>query len=422
MPAKIKNFLLAATFFIFSVPAVYAQGGNSPYSILGVGDLMPKGNIVNQGMGGTGVSTPMPGYSNIANPANLSNNNITFFDFGFFGEYRSISDDDALQRDFGGNIMFAALGFPITRKWTSAVGLRPYTVVNSEITFTEKLPQTPTFVRYSYVYDGGITQAYWSNGIELFKGFSTGLEIAYNFGAINRSSRAQLEDGSATTIETFLERTSVSDFVFTPGINYFGNISENFYLSFGATYQFAADLNARSFQSLRRTDLANEVIAEDTLQNNIEGTVSLPSVATIGFSMGKQFKYTIAGELSLQSWSDYTGFNGEQPLADAMTMRFGGDFTPDITSVSSYFNRITYRAGVFYQQLPYQLAGNQIEEAGITAGFSLPVGRGLSSMNLAVVYGVRGYNVDDLISEEYIKFSFGITVNDRLWFVRRRIN
>jgi len=160
----------------------------------------------------------------------------------------------------------------------------------------------------------------------------------------------------------------------------------------------------------------------DTITNNESGYITMPSEVSFGISIEKQYTYVIGIDISKQSWSDYRDFDGDGGLDNTYSYRLGAEWVPDITSVSSYFKRVAYRAGVSYQQLPFTVDGEQVEKLTASVGFSLPVNRGFSSLNFAFIYGTaQAGNSSQDVSEEFIQFKVGLTVNDR-WFVRRRIN
>ncbi len=420
---QVKLNLLLTFFCTLSAPMVLAQGGNSPFSVLGVGEVINPGNIRNDGMGGMGISAPHPLYGNVINPANLAYNTYTYFDVGAISEYKTVNEGELQQKDFGGNLDYISFGFPLNRNWVTGAGLRPYSLVNFETNTTEKLPDAPTFVEYSYVYEGGINQVYWANAFRLFKGFTAGLEIIYNFGSLSTSSFSNLTGASSSSNIEFLKRTVVSDFSFKPGINYSGKISEKMILNFGATYAFGADYNVKQHEEIIRNYFTSQELKQrDTLLNNVDGSITMPAELGIGLSIENKYKYLIGIDFIRQSWSNYEDFNGTTGLSNTYTYRFGAEWVPDITSVSSYLKRVAYRGGLSYEQIPFTLDGQQIEKLSASIGFSFPVNRGFSNLNFAAIYGVTqaGDNTEN-ISEEFVQFKLGLTVNDR-WFVRRRIN
>ena len=118
-------------------------------------------------------------------------------------------------------------------------------------------------------------------------------------------------------------------------------------------------------------------------------------------------------DLELQTWSDYRDFDGrDEDLNDSFKASLGGEITPDITSVTSYLKRVTYRLGFNLERTPFSFNNEQITEIGINFGTSLPVSR-FSRLNWAIQLGRRG--TGNTIKEEYLKIYFGITFNDFAW-------
>jgi hypothetical protein len=102
-----------------------------------------------------------------------------------------------------------------------------------------------------------------------------------------------------------------------------------------------------------------------------------------------------------------------------MGIALGGSLTPDITS-TSYFNRVVYRAGVYYNQTSLELRGNQLNEYGVSLGVGLPLRKSLqSAVNIAFEFGQRGTTTDNLIKEQYARIVLGLTFNE-VWFQKRK--
>ena len=131
-------------------------------------------------------------------------------------------------------------------------------------------------------------------------------------------------------------------------------------------------------------------------------------------------------DAKFQTWPNFRDFDGSnENLEDQVKVILGGELTPDPTSVTSYFKRVTYRFGLSYENTPYQVANlegnfNQVNEFGINLGWSMPVSR-ISNLDFAITYGVRGNVEDTIIQEEYFRFHLGVTFNDQ-WFIKRKYN
>lgn len=82
---------------------------------------------------------------------------------------------------------------------------------------------------------------------------------------------------------------------------------------------------------------------------------------------------------------------------------------------------MTYRLGLTYEDLPYVINGNQVQDIGINFGWSLPVGR-YSSVDMAFRYGRRG-DIDEVgLDENYFRIHLGVTFKDPNWFVRSKFD
>jgi len=87
--------------------------------------------------------------------------------------------------------------------------------------------------------------------------------------------------------------------------------------------------------------------------------------------------------------------------------------------MENYLKRITFRAGLAYQEYPYFANNAPVKDYGINLGFSLPAGR--SSVDLAAQIGKRGDKSVNVLEETYFKIFFGITFNDQ-WFIKRKFD
>jgi hypothetical protein len=159
--------------------------------------------------------------------------------------------------------------------------------------------------------------------------------------------------------------------------------------------------------------------------SNLRNTeLKIPTKTTFGLGLGRDKKWFIGAEYSLQAVSSFRNdFIDPENIAyeDANTIRVGGYFVPDYASFTSYLKRITYRAGARTSKTGLIVNDTSINDFGITFGLGLPVGGGFSNMNIGFEYGKRGTTVANLIEETYFKVSVGLSFNDK-WFQKRKIN
>jgi len=405
--------------------------GNSPYSRYGLGDInINPGNVRNAGMAETGISAGNSFHANVANPALLYYNSITVFDMSVAGQVKQIESGKASQVDGNANLYNLTLAVPLAKRWSAAVGLRPYSTVNYEINASESLPANPrASVQRQYSGEGGLSEVYFAHGIKIADGLTIGGSASYVFGTITKESASVVKDDSLAGIGlervVYSERIRYSDFLFQTGANYRKQLKEKLYLSAGAVYSLQGDLGAERKAAYERRTLDNMVISDPILGDSVEGSVRVPQSFRAGLSVDNGANLTVAADFYTQQWSEFRNFAGVGELADSYRLGLGAEYTPDANSIDNFFKRVTYRGGLYYGNTPYLVGGKQIKDRGLTAGFTMPLGRGtvydMYLLNAALGYGRRGTSNDGLIVENYLRFSVGFTVNSR-WFIKRRID
>jgi long-subunit fatty acid transport protein len=405
----------------------YAQGiGNSPYSQIGIGDINSSAFVPNIGIGGAGASYADAIHINYINPALLARNKSTVFEVGINGQLKKVKTSTASQQDVGGNLSYLAYAFPVSRKWTLAAGLRPYSTVGYEIRTLNPIVGSPYGARYTFKGDGGLTSVDFTNGINIVDGLYIGLKASYIFGNITHESVSGIENDSIGNSIAYINRTNYSDFIFKSGIAYRKKLKDKLYMNAGFVYDFQTDVKGKRLLGFQPRDAAGVPILNvyDTLSSDVKGSVRLPAQYRFGVSIDSPLRWALAADFSYQNWSNFKDFDVRETLDNSYTLAVGGEFIPDITSVSNYFRRMTYRAGVNFSKTPISVNGEQLNDFGINFGTSLPVGRGISDLNLAFTWGQRGTLKSNLIKEQYFRISLGFTLNGLYdgWFVKQKID
>jgi len=417
---------LLAILLLAVTGSVFGQASLSPYSTLGIGDPFQPTMIHNEGMAGLGLARGYTYWLNTMNPALLPYNEFSVFGIGMFGDYRSYQQGGESGTSGGANLKYLAIAFPLKdRKWTMMVDLSPYSSVNYNFGFTEDVSGTPpnsTEVVFGRNGQGGLNRLSLSSGYNVFKGFNVGLKASYMFGVIKREYQNILSStiDPAVYIPVVFERDNISDVALGTGLSYKIPIGETD-LELGFIYDLDMNLNATALRRIElRTPNGNTVQA-DTTVDGITGNVFIPSKLGGGFSFSKSLKWTVGMDVYFQDWSRFRNFGGTNPnFSSTNKVILGGEFIPNILNPNTYLDRITYRLGLSYESSPYTFDSGQINEFGVNVGWSLPVGR-VSVLDFAVRYGQRGTTDNNLISEQYFRFFFGATFNDK-WFQRRKYN
>lgn len=411
-------------FLFFVTLAAKAQVASSPFSKFGIGDIYGAGVAQHQGMGGIGISNPSGAYINNQNPALLVFNKITVFQGGLQAENRTATDGTNTQSFFSANLNYLIIALPVMPdgKWTTSVGLTPYSHVNYNISYSDVASGSNVPINRQESGTGGINQFYWSNGVTITKYLSLGVKASYLFSSIVTQDINKFANTSTTYASVY-----VRDYFH--GLNFSGGISfhkdslfhKNYRINLGAVYSLKSDISTQHFSRYQLNSTTGAIIDSATIDNNLGGKMNLPKNFGVGLSFGKVDKWTVGGDFT---YLDFRTFNGFTNSIGIPTIGFrsglGLEFIPDIFDYSNYFNRITYRIGGAYEKSPYLINGNPLMDRGATLGLSLPVG-GWSTVDLGVRVGKRGVVSKNLIEENYFRVYFGITFNDR-WFIKRKFD
>lgn len=421
----IKKFV----FFIFLLSGiatgVIAQNAASPYSIFGIGTLSNKALIYNNSMGGLGISNGKAWILNNVNPALLPLNNFSTFDAGLTVEKRTLTTTELQQSNINGGLGYLALGVPISPgKWTMAVGLMPYSSVSYNIiTKGNVVNRDEADANYQYTGSGGINQVYLSSGWQLIPNFLYfGARAAYSFGTVEDESIIDINellhvsggDSISKKFNTtkFYRSSRYSDILFDAGLNMKKRFGKGMEVDLGFIYEFSSNMNTTRDERLEIVS-GDIILPTDTIVYDGEGTTYLPQKYGVGISISKAFKWTFGLDFYARDWTQFTSdFGTEQELAQSYEIILGGEFTPDIASVKSYLQRVTYQFGFNYEQTPVKINNKNIDDFGINFGVSLPVGSA-SIFNFGFKYGQLGTTSDGLIREDYFRINLGMTFNDR---------
>ena len=378
----------------------------------------------NQGMGGIGISNPSPWYLNNLNPALLVFNRVTVFQAGMQYEKIKESDGTNSQKFTSGTLNYLAIAFPVKlNKWTTAVGLMPFSHVNYKLSFADNATGSNTPITRLESGTGGINQFYWSNGVAINKYLSVGLKASYLFGSIVTQESNLFASSQVGTYASVYVRDYFNGFNFTGGLSFHKDsiFHSNYRFNIGLLYTANSNLNNQHYVRYELKSTSGGTIDSSTVVNNAGGKTFLPQNYGAGLSFSKIDKWTIGCDFT---YVDFRSFNGFTNSIGIPTVGYrtglGFEITPDFYDYTNFLNRITYRLGGTYERLPYLVNGNPLTDVGGTFGFSLPVGRA-STVDLGIKIGKRGIVPQSSIEENYFRLYFGITFNDQ-WFTKRKFD
>lgn len=424
-----RNIFLALS--LLGAANTFAQSSsNSPYSQFGLGQLTESLLPQNRSMGGIAAGIRRPGnYSNInlANPASYSAIKITTFDIGVFTGLTSLSNGSAKENSFTGSLNHLAFAVPVNNSSALSFGLLPFSTIGFKSRTTSNIDTVTNDRIYSG--EGGISKAYVGYGYQIGKHFSLGANVSYLFGKLERARDSEFpNDATAFNTRNSVTR-SVGGISFDYGAQYFTKVKKNVQLTLGYSATAQSKLNSSITEtSSRYTKDAsgNENFPTDSSYVNdaVSQKLTLPFTHRIGIDFEESNKWLIGADVSLGQWSKYREGSASVGLQNAFGIAVGGQITPDITAVGSYFKLVDYRLGFKYDKSYYQFKNNDIKQYAITLGLGLPLPSNRTTfykVNLGAELGQRGNTQNGLIRERFANIYLGFTLNDK-WFQRYKFD
>ena len=418
----------SAPFVLFGQAANYG----SPYSRFALGELQPFSLGTQRAMGGVTTAWYDSVSLNLANPASLSALRLTSIEFGAFGNVSRLQTNTASQYRSNINFGYLMLGFPVNKRWGTAIGFQPYAFTNYNI--VSQVDSSFASWREEYQGKGGINQLTWSNGFDLGKGFSAGLNVQLLFGSLAQERRFVYPRPDSLFFLNLrtTDRVVVADAMLSLGLQYRTVLPGRFAgkygqsLSLGLTVDVPTQLNATNdFVAERFTTVGSRLIVADTVQNQSgnRGTVRMPLSASFGVQYALDNVFLGNLEARYANWSQFSMFGRPDSLINSIQLAGGFQYIPKYNAMGdgAWYKTMRYRIGFRHHSGNLSIKGNAISETGMTFGVGIPVKRQFSMpfVNLAVELGQRGSLNNGLVRERYTRVVLGLTLNDR-WFVKRK--
>ncbi len=408
---KIKVLIL----FIILTTALQASGG-SLYSRYGIGDLRIANSARQLGLGGSGIALMRRDNLTTSNPASWGAIDLTRFtaSLSFTGFNLSDKSTSAFysETDFSGFL----IGVPVSNDYGISLvgGLIPYSNVNYEVVSNESTNDLGNYT-VDYSGSGGLSKAFIGVSYNLPFDLSLGATYEYYNGKTDYQTQIQF-DQNADFNNSIYDLSLKSN-----GIGYtFGLISPDFAKFFmaekiselrvGLTYQIISLLDVDSVLS------SNNSVGYQEL-SNIGFERDIPSRLGVGLQFTWDQNYTFLFDYVNQNFSEYkAGGNFSPFLRDLNRFSLGFEYRHSSGRFGSTWEQTILRAGLSYEESPYYLNGNEINEIAAYAGLSFPMGTD-NSIDFGLKYGIRGTTESNLVKENifgaYVSINFG-----DLWFVR----
>jgi hypothetical protein len=429
-------FLSGAT--AVGVKAQSTATTSSPYSRYGIGDINPMLMPQNVAMGGIGVATNrINGFFSVnpLNPASYSSIGLTVIDIGILGKFNTLEKTgQSSQTNSNFRLSHIAFGIPISKRSAISFGLMPYSELGYNYRQVSKnfgtgLPTDTNAVNYIYEGNGGLSKVYLGYGFGIGSHLSIGANVSYIFGNLKETQSTEVPLLPNFLNSRIEESNSINGFNYDYGVQYGIDFSQRKHLTLGYSASANTKLNTVNsyiVSSYYRQSSGDESVATDSIVNNRQPSakIQLPMVNRFGISFQNDGKFLIGADYTMSNWSKLTVAGVNKGLRDSKTINVGGQFTPNINSLSNYFASVDYRLGFIYDQTYLNVNSTDIKRYAATFGVGLPLRSNNTSfykVNIGAEVGKRGTLINGLVKENYFNVHLSFTLNDK-WFQKYRFD
>lgn len=425
MSLKHRKIVVITALLTLCLCAVAQNEVATPYSNYGIGTVNRSSNGILDAMGGSSYAMQSPYYINFRNPASYAAFDSLSFVADVAASIYSVRSTQfqISQRNTYARPGYLSFGLPVTRHWRTSLVIVPFSSVGYSVE-TEKIIENIGNASYTYTGTGGVNQLFWGNAFKIWKGLSIGLNAGYMFGSITSSSNTEF-DGSNLMNSYIKDSYNVHGVYLTGGIQYFFNAGDNHRIGLGAVYGNTAYIWAKEnllintySGSFVTTALYDTVLYTD----DARGSLKIPQTVGAGLSYNYKEKITVATDVTWQNWAKYDFMKRKDSLNNSLTFSLGVQYIPDPMS-NKFFRRMAFRAGGKYSTGELTIRNKPITEFGVCIGVGIPLTtfNTHSSLNLMFEYGKMGTLANDLIRQNYFKFSVNFTLQEK-WYQRVKID
>ncbi len=418
-----KTILLLA--IAFSTNGFAQKNNISPYSFFGLGDTTESKSVSELSMGGIGGAQNSAYKIYYTNPASYSALKLTIMDFAASSKYLSVNDNNNKQNASSFSISYLALGFPITKKSGLVFGIQPKSKVGYSILDEQDVESDYFFG------SGGTNRVFVGFGYKLPYNLSVGIEGSYDFGSIERNILNRIDEIYLATM--YRTASQVGGYSLKIGTQAETKINEKINIQAGFTLHLENEYNNRGnvqmFTLTNSTDPSIIVPRDYLINEEFESTIVNPLKTIASIGIGEKNKWYAGFEYSKQNAIIFRNDllqSSNIKYGTSSRFSFGGFYTPKSTSITSFWERVTYKTG-FYNKNTGLIVKNsnnefsEIKDFGISFGVNLPSKRKFTNIDIAFDMGKRGEINNGLVKENYYNFRLSFSFVDK-WFKKRKLN
>lgn len=413
--------------------AAQTNGSNSPYSRYGFGLLGDRGNAFNKGMAGTAYGMQNGKELNTKNPASYAAiDSLTFlFDLGLSMQNGNIAQGGVKTNAKNSSVDYVTAGFRVAKNVGMSLGLVPFSTIGYNTSSKEEIQASNQVLTKTTTFsgDGGLHEAYIGVGWAPFRRFSIGMNAGYLWGDLSHTVLMNFDDSNINSTRQAYEtdiRTYKADF----GLQYVQPLDKKNTLTLGLTYGLGHDIKRDAYYYNQKVVTGSSASGDTLVCRN---AFQLPHTLGAGVTWTHDNSLRVGVDYTFQKWADMKFPMVVENAAGALDYVGRKDLFTDLHKVSlgmeyvknpeglRWRQRVRYRAGFSYQT-PYTKIGGVDGPQHFLAsvGVALPITNmhnSRSLINFSAQYERVKPKMAGMITENYIRFSIGLTFNER-WFMK----
>ncbi len=414
--------LLCATYFSTTAQTRIS----SPYSYYGLGEIQSSHSAYSSAMGGLKSAVRNPAYINYGNPASYSafDTNTFIFDVGVISNFNQLQSNVTTQAFTNHTSLgYLLFGFPVTHWCGVSLGMVPFTKTGYQIVTRDTVDNIGQ-VQEKFDGTGGINKAYLGTSFRIFKHLSLGVNVGYLFGSTLKNRSVYVPDQSYSFDIRIKNDLHVSSFYFDYGLQYQIDLKKNYALTFGTNFNLPMKIHATNTQLAERFTAVGDVESiKDTVINisDTSGKISMPLSIGGGLTFMKKNQWMLGADFEWQNWRKFQSFGVLDSITNSFNFAVGGEIIPRYSSLTKYWKKMSYRFGFHYGQSNLELKNTKINDFSVSIGMGFPIKKIRTIINLAVEAGKKGTINQNLIQENYVKFTLGFSFRE-FWFYRPKLD
>ncbi len=324
--------------------------------------------------------------------------------FSLHAGYDAVFGENRIETSFNEKANFQGIhiGIPIIKKEIAfGFGIHPFTSIEHRVLNT--INENGSDISENIYISGGLSKANFNFAYKFSDIISFGLGYEFTFGRIDSKLRSTIDTPIASEIEFDLkDQFSGHGYIISVYANPIPNLNAGLMLKPAVKGKVTKSGNS----------ISDALNAEEILDTTI------PTEINLGLEYILSDIYNVGVDFTFQDWKKGFDIDGSTKNNYNTYYHIGLGFERKGSSrrFVKYWEQIDFRAGFFYGQLAHLNNNENVKEIGFSGGFSLPIERFRSKIDLAGFVAQRGKLSKNALQETIVGIRFSIFATET-WFV-----